>query len=120
MTPLSTLFSTKLINVPANQHQSANFPARSPVLGPMRPSLENVAISSETPFTSSRRTGGDVCKNVCRRGLRLGFLALFLELEEVGVSGVRGSEGSAELSASTILSGASQLKRMRHFLEMKK
>ena len=45
---------------------------------------------------------------------------LFLELEEVGVSGVRGSEGSAELSASTILSGASQLKRMRHFLEMKK
>ena len=61
-----------------------------------------------------------MCKNVCRRGLRLGFLALFLELEEVGVSGVRGSEGSAELSASTILSGASQLKRMRHFLRMKK
>lgn len=58
MTLRSTLFSTRLTSVLANQHQFARFPARSPVRLPMSPSLENVAASSAMPFTNSKRTGG--------------------------------------------------------------
>ena len=65
---ISIPFWTSPTSVPKNQHQSAKRDALAPVLGPIRPSLDNVAISSDKPLTRSRRTGGGAARSAWKNG----------------------------------------------------